>query len=83
MHIIHDTYAQNKHINVINIHKTYSYTYTFCRVYIGYDLGDLYFDQPAQIAGLAKYFEEEVAEPSRKRGIATELILQVYIRTYV
>jgi len=46
------------------------------RVYLGFDLGDLYFDNPVRIADLAKTFEEEVAKPTRQQGVSIELILE-------
>ena len=46
------------------------------RVYVGFDLGDLYFDHPARIAGLAKTFQDQVANPARLRGISCALVVQ-------
>jgi hypothetical protein len=46
------------------------------RVYIGYDLGDLYFDNPVHIAELAKIFRDNVEDSCKRRYIACQLILQ-------
>ena len=51
------------------------------RIYIGYDIGDLYFDSPVHIAGLAQIFQDEVEESCKRRYIRCELILQGFQNT--
>jgi hypothetical protein len=63
-----------------SIAKTVEAGFVF-RVYIGYDLGDLYFDSPVHIAGLAKIFKDEVEASCERRSIRCELVLQGFQNT--